>query len=32
MFIIENPTLTVQGRIQDLMLGGGGGANLQNLR
>ena len=23
MFIIENPTLTVQGRIQDLMLGGG---------
>jgi hypothetical protein len=23
MFIIENPTLTVQGQIQDLMLGGG---------
>ena len=25
MFIIENPTLTVQGQIQDYKLGGGGG-------
>ena len=31
MFIIENPTLTVQGQIQDYKLGGGG-ANLKIFR
>jgi hypothetical protein len=30
VFIIENPTLTVQGQIQDYKLGGGGGELKKN--